>query len=172
MEWKQLVIDIFQQRSEVLGKALSGLTQGDLDYQPHPDSNNIGWLAWHLTRTQDKAIANIAGEEQLWMTEEWYSRFNRTPDPSDTGFGHSSEDVASFRSPDVETILEYHQAVLGRSKEYFGGVIGANLGQAFEHPKFHTVGARLVALINDNLQHVGQIAYLRGLLGGKGWLGV
>ena len=33
-----------------------------------------------------------------------------------------------------------------------------------------TVGVRIVSVLSDNLQHVGQVAYLRGLLKGKGWM--
>jgi len=32
-----------------------------------------------------------------------------------------------------------------------------------------TVGVRLVSVMADQLQHCGQIGYVRGLLKGKGW---
>ena len=172
MEWQQLVMDIYVRVSQVLEKALEGLTLDDLNQQPHPDCNSMGWLTWHLTRGQDRAIADFMGGEQLWVTGEWHTKFNRPPDPKDTGFGHSSQDLAEFKSPDVRTLLEYHHAVLERSKRYISNMSATDLNRELDNPKFPTVGIRLVANISDNLQHAGQVAYLRGLLKGKGWLGV
>ena len=172
MEWQQLIIDTFEQISQVLKKALDGLTVDDLNQQPHPDCNSIGWLAWHLTRSQDRAIADLMGEGQLWAKDNWHLRFNRPPDPSDTGFGHKLEDLAAFKSPDEQTLLAYHLAVLERTKHYISKLSETDLDRELGHPKFPTVGARLVAAISDDFQHAGQTAYVRGLLKGKGWLDV
>jgi len=117
-----------------------------------------------LTRVQDRIIADLAGEQQVWMKDEWYTRFNRTPDPSDSGSGHKSEDVAAFKSPDVATLLKYHRAVLEQSKRYLGGLSTTELERKIDHPVFPTVAAFLVTVLNDNIQHIGQVAYLRGLL--------
>ena len=175
MDWQELSIDGYGRVFQVLKKALSGLTQDDLNEQPHPDCNSMGWLAWHLTRVQDDHIADLMGEEQLWIKDGWYTRFNRAPAPKDIGFGHSSEEVAAFKSPDVETMLEYHSAVLERSKRYITGLSMADLNRELNEPWYQplpTVGVRLVSVMSDSLQHAGQIAYVRGLLKGKGWLGV
>lgn len=172
MEWQNLFIETLERVLQSLEKALANLSQNDLDEQPHRDCNSMGWLTWHLTRTQDRAIADITGEKQIWIEGGWYSKFNRAPDPADTGFGHKPEDVAAFRSPNVETLLAYHRAVLEQSKQYLGSISAADLGRKLHHPKFPTVGARLVSVLSDDLQHAGQVAYLRGLLKGKGWMDV
>ena len=170
MEWRQLIIDIYERISQVLERALEGLTQDDLNQQPNPDSNSMGWLAWHLTRVQDRAIADLTGEEQLWVKEEWHSRFDRPADPQDVGIGHSLEDLAVFRSPDVHILLAYHHAVLGRSKHYISNLSQTDLDREIDHPRYPKVGLRLVGIINDNLQNAGQVAYVHGFLKGKGWL--
>jgi hypothetical protein len=172
MEWQQLITDIYVRISQVLEKALEGLTLEDLNQQPHPDCNSMGWLTWHVTRGQDRVTADLMREEQLWVKDQWHAKFNRPPNPEDSGFGHSSEDVAAFKSPDVSTLLEYHHAVLERIKGYVSNLSATDLDRELNHPRFPTVGARLVANISDNLQHAGQVAYVRGLLKGKGWLGV
>jgi hypothetical protein len=172
MEWQQLIIDIYEQISQALERALDGLTRGDLDQQPRPDSNSMGWLAWHLTRAQDRAIAALMGVEQLWVRDEWHARFNRPPDPQDFGLGHNLEDLAVFQSPDVQTLLGYHHVVLERSKHYVRNLSETDLDRELDHPRYPTVKARLVGVISDNLQHAGQVAYVRGLLKGKGWLDV
>ncbi len=175
MEWQQLITDIFTRISQELERVLDGLTVDDLNQKPGADCNSIGWLAWHLTRSQDRNVGEVMGEEQLWIKSGWHARFNRAADPADTGFGHSSEDVAAFRSSDGKTLLAYHHAVLERSKDYINSKLSAaELATESESPTLatvNTVRARLVGVINDNLQHVGQAAYLRGLLKGRGWSG-
>lgn len=173
MEWQQLIIDGYERVPQVLEKALDGLTEDDLNQQPRADCNSIGWLTWHLTRVQDYHVADLIMEEQLWVKDGWYARFNRMPDLGDIGWGHTSEDVSAFRSPDIESLLAYHRAVLGRTKRYIATLSLADLDRELNEPWFQplpTVGVRLVSIISDSLQHAGQVAYLRGLLKGKGWL--
>ena len=175
MEWQQLIIDGYGRVLEKLEKAVDGLTQDDLNEQPHPDCNSLGWIIWHLTRVQDHHIADLMGEEQLWVRDGWHARFNRAPDPSDTGFDHSSEEVGTFQSPEVKTLLGYHRAVLERSKRYISTLATADLDRELNEPWFQplpTVGVRLVSVMSDDLQHAGQVSYIRGLLKGKGWSGV
>jgi hypothetical protein len=170
MKWQQLIIDSFEGVNQVLEKALEGLTLNDLNLQPRPDCNSMGWLTWHLTRAQDRAFSGLMGEEHLWIKDQWYAKFNRPPDAADTGYGHRPEDLAEFKSPNLQTLMEYHHAVLERTKQYVINISEAELDREIDHPRFPTVGARLVAVISDNLQHAGQVAYLRGLQKGKGWL--
>lgn len=174
MEWQELMIDSYGRILEILESALEGLTQDDLNVQPHSDSNSIGWLVWHLTRVQDDHVGGLMGEEQLWIKDEWHSKFNRAPDRKDIGFGHSSEEVSAFKSPDIEILLEYHRAVLERSKRYIHSLSEVELDRQLDEPWFQplpTVGVRLVSVMSDCLQHAGQVCYVRGLLKGKGWLG-
>lgn len=175
MEWQELIIDGYGRVLEVLEEALDGLTPDDLKEQPHPDCNSMIWLTWHLTRVQDDHIADLMGEGQLWITDGWHTRFNRAPDRKDIGFGHSSEDVAAFKSPNVETLLEYYRAVLERSRQYISNLSMADLDRELNEPWYQplpTVGVRLISVMSDCLQHAGQVSYLRGLLKGKGWMSV
>jgi len=175
MEWQLLITDLFVRISQELEKVLEGLTIDELNQRPAPDCNCIGWLAWHLTRSHDRNLSELTGKEQLWTSNGWYAKFNRPPDPSETGFGHSSEDTAAFRSPDSRTLLEYHHAVLEVAKGYISDILSEiELKRESKSPTLGTVVTvriRLVGVINDGLQHVGQVAYVRGLLKGKGWLG-
>ena len=171
MNWQQLMTDGYGRIMEVLQRALDGLTQEELDRRPDPDCNSIGWLAWHLTRVQDDHIADLEGEEQLWIRDGWCDRFGRPTDPSDVGWGHTPEQVAAFRSPDAETLLAYHGAVSERTKQFFATLSEADLDRELNEPRYQplpTVGVRIISVMSDNLQHAGQAAYLRGLFRGKG----
>jgi hypothetical protein len=88
-----------------LERTLDGLPEEDLAWQPNPDCNSIGWLVWHLTRAQDSVVSNILGEEQLWIKDGWHTKFGRPPEATDSGVGHTPQDLAAFKSPDSETLL-------------------------------------------------------------------
>ena len=172
MEWSDLLIDGYERILGSLERTLKELTGDDLNWQPSPDCNSIGWLIWHLTRLQDDHVAALMKEEQLWTRDGWHARYNRPPDPKDRGFGDSQEQVAAFRSPDVETMLSYYRAVLERSKGYFLTLSNADLARELDETRFKpvpTVGVRLISVLADSLQHAGQAAYVRGLRQGKGW---
>jgi len=172
MDWKELLSDGYGRILEQLSHALKGLTQADLNWQPKPDCNSIGWLAWHLTRQQDAQISDLMGEEQLWISEKWHSKFGRPADPAIAVSGDTPEQVAAFKSPDVKTLLGYQRAVLDRSRKYFAGLTQKELDRELDEPWFKplpTVGVRLISVMADCLMHAGQAAYVRGLRQGKGW---
>jgi len=173
MKWQQFITGVFERISQELERILAELTVEDLNELPNSDCNSIGWLAWHLTRSQDRMNQALFEEEQIWMKDKWYTKFNRSADPRDSGFGHSAEDVAAFKFPNNEILIGYHRAVLERSKHYLDSKLTeSDLDRELDNPKIPrmpTVSTRFVAVINDNLQHVGQMAYVRGLLRGRGW---
>ncbi len=174
MEWEQLITDIFMRISQEMEGVLDGLTVEEINQQPRSDCNSIAWLTWHLTRSHDRNMSEIAGKEQLWISDGWHARFNRPPNPTDTGYRHTTEEATAFRAPDSKTILEYHQAVLERIQDYVNNTLSENeLKRESKSPtlgKTITVRRRITGVICDALQHVGQAAYVRGLLKGKGWL--
>ncbi len=194
MQWQQLVIDGYKRVYEILDKALNGLTMDDLNESPRPDCNSIGWLTWHLTRELDYNMAGLSGLEQIWIKDKWYARFKRTPNPFDTGFsklGHSLEEVAAFKSPEVRTLLDYYSAALERLEQYVHTLSADDLDRKLDGPAWSyerkrrmrddietwyqpvpTLGMRLVTVLSECLQHAGQVAYVRGLLKGTGWLDV
>ena len=172
MEWNDLLTDGYGRIIEVLERVLKGLSQDDLKWQPSPDCNSIGWLAWHLTRQQDAQIASLMGEEQLWIKDTWHAKFDRPADLRDIGFGNTPEQVTAFKSPDIDTLLSYNRAVVERSKGYFNTLSNSDLDRELDEPRFQplpTVGVRLISIMDDSILHAGQAAYVRGLRQGRGW---
>jgi hypothetical protein len=173
MEWQDLIIDGFGRVLELLEPALEGLSQADLDHQPKADCNSIGWIVWHLTRVQDSQIADLTKEEQVWVKDKWYARFNRAADPVDTGSGHGPEEVAAFSSPPSPVLLEYYRATLEQTKRYLLTQSLSGLDRQLDEPWYQpppTLGVRIISVMADCLQHSGEVGYLRGLIKGKGWL--
>ena len=172
MDWQDLLKDGYDRIPQFIEHVLKGLKLEDLDWQPREDSNSIGWLVWHLTRQQDAQVASLMAEEQLWIQEEWYKKFGRDPDPEDSGFGHTPEQVMVFKSPDKQIFIDYLKAVVNRTKQYIETLSGNDLDRELNEPWFQplpTVGVRLISILDDSLLHAGQAAYVRGLKYGKGW---
>jgi uncharacterized damage-inducible protein DinB len=163
-----LLVESYDRLPELVRSAVDGLTPVQLVWAPAPGANTIGWLVWHLTRIQDDHIADILGQDQVWVAGGWAGRFGLDADPSNTGYGHSAEDVASVRPESAQALVEYYDAVAARTREMLTGVTESDLDrivdESWQPPV--TLGVRLVSVVNDDLQHVGQAAYLRGLLPG------
>jgi hypothetical protein len=112
------------------------------------------------------------GEEQLWISMGFHSRFNRPPDPHDSGFGQTPEQVGAFKFPGVSVLLDYAGAVVDRSISYFRRLSEEDLDRELDEPQYSplpTVGVRLISILEDSQLHAGQAAYIRGLIEGYGW---
>jgi len=173
MDWHDLVLDGYNRIFELLDPALQGLCRDDLDRQPKPESNPIGWTVWHLARGQDAQVADLSGGEQLWLKDGWHKKFKRPADAEDTGYGHTPAEVAAFKSPSAAVLLEYCRAVVAASQRYLKSLPVKELDRVLDEdyqPK-PTVGVRIVSIMADSLGHAGEAAYIRGLLKADDWLG-
>ena|SRR5712691_3785113 len=172
MDCKDLLIDGLGRVEENMRMTLDGLSAEQLAFRPAEHANSIGWLAWHLTRVQDDHVSELAGRPQAWVADGWHARFGKAADPSDTGFGYGPDQVASLRPDGSQVLLEYYAAVHQRSLEYLEKVSCDDLDRIID-PNWDppvTAGVRLVSVVDDCAQHVGQMAYIRGLIEGRKWL--
>jgi hypothetical protein len=162
-----LLVELYDRIPPLARDAVDGVDLDRLTEPPAPGTNTIAWLVWHLTRVQDHHIAELLDTDQLWVTGDWARRCGLAPDPTNTGYGHSAKDVATVRPERPDVLLEYLDAVAGRTRTMLAGLVPADLDRIVDRrwdPPV-TLGVRLVSVADDCLQHVGQAAYVRGLLG-------
>jgi hypothetical protein len=161
----ELLVDAFGRIQGMVHRAVAGLTPSDLAFRPDPEANSIAWLVWHLARIQDDHIADVAGTEQVWVAERWVDRFGLPFAPDATGYGQSSDEVGAVRAG-VDELLGYSDAVHAQTVGFVSGLRPADLDrivdESWDPPV--TLGVRLVSVVNDNMAHAGQAAYVRGLL--------
>lgn len=161
----ELLVEAFQRIRDELHPAVNGLSPDELAFRPEAESNSIAWLAWHLTRIQDDHVAGLDGSEQVWIANGWMERFGLPLDPFDTGYGHDPDTVAKVTA-DASSLLGYYEDVHGKTVDYISTLGEADLARVIDaswDPPV-TVSIRLVSVIADDLQHVGQAAYVRGIL--------
>ncbi|MFD7704760.1 DUF664 domain-containing protein [Streptomyces caelestis] len=166
MHAKDVLIDGHSRIREEVHAVVGGLGPDDLDARPFEGANSIAWLVWHLTRVQDDHVADAFGLEQVWFSQDWVKRFGLDLPRHDTGYGHSAAQVAEVRVGSGELLTGYYDAVHEQTREALRGLTAADLERVVDErwdPPV-SLGVRLVSVLSDDLQHVGQAAYVRGLL--------
>ncbi|PXY37170.1 hypothetical protein DI005_36850 [Prauserella sp. PE36] len=162
----ELLKDAFGRIREEVHAAVDGLTGEQLAHRVDKDANSIAWLVWHLTRVQDDHVADVAGLDQVWTAKGWADRFGLPFPAGDIGYGHSSADVAKVRVGSPQLLVDYHDAVCEQTIGYVEGLSDDDLevvvDENWDPPV--TLGVRLVSVIGDDLQHVGQAAFVRGIV--------
>jgi hypothetical protein len=86
--------------------------------------------------------------------------------------GWDSAKVAAWEAPSKDILFGYATAVRAATKAYLESLTEEGLAKQVPFPALPntvSIGDALGVLLNDNLSHGGQIAYLRGYYGGMGW---
>jgi hypothetical protein len=164
MSSADLLVDAFGRVQEAVHATVDGLAPELLGERVEA-SNSIAWLLWHLTRVQDDHVADAAGTEQVWTAGGWARRFDLPFDDDETGYAMSSEQVAQVRAP-AELLAGYHDAVHDATVAYVTGLGDDDLARVVDTRWDPPVplAVRLVSVVEDDLQHVGQAAFLRGIV--------
>jgi hypothetical protein len=163
-----LLTDGFGRIRENVADVLDGLTPEQLSYRLDADANPVSWLIWHLTRVQDDHVADAFGVTQVWSADGWARRFGLPADTMAHGYGQTPEQVATFSAATAAADLlgEYHEAVHAQTVKLIADVSDGDLDRIVDKrwtPPV-TLGVRLVSVMDDDMQHVGQAAFVRGVV--------
>ncbi len=160
-----ILVDSFERVHEELPGLLEGLDEDALHWRADADANPLAWLVWHLTRVQDDHVAGVVGLDQAWTSQGFAERFGLPFPVEDVGYGQSSEDVSAFRAS-AQDLLDYHAATHELTVRILTSMDAAAyervVDERWDPPV--TAAVRLVSVVNDVTQHLGQAAFLRGLL--------
>jgi Protein of unknown function (DUF664) len=162
----EILVDAFSRIREVVHQVVNGLTPDELAFRVDGKANSIAWLVWHLTRIQDDHVADVAQTEQVWTAGGWATRFGLPFDPSATGYGHGTDDVAAVQVRSGGLLTGYYDAVHDRTIRYVERLTDADLARIVDRSWDPPVslGVRLVSVISDDLQHAGQAAFIAGVV--------
>jgi uncharacterized damage-inducible protein DinB len=82
------------------------------------------------------------------------------------GYGHTPDQVETITVDSAEVLTAYYDAVHERTIRYVATLTDADLPRivdtSWDPPV--TLAVRLVSVIDDDLEHAGQAAYLRGMI--------
>ena len=172
---QEILRDSFTRLIEHVDELTGGLTDELATYRPIPQANSIAWLVWHSARVQDVQVCGIANtladgrsdkprSEDLWTLGGWVDRFGLDLPRDDTGYGHGPDEVAKVTAP-AELLAGYYHAVHDMTLQFVETMSDEDLGAVVDrhwNPPV-TASARIVSIIDDCAQHLGQAAYVRGM---------
>ena len=149
-----------------LKEKLDGLIEAETRWQASLDSNSIQWLVWHMARVEDSWMNNnIAGGESVWNTGGWAAKTGIIYDNS--GYGQSADDVRAMPDSNMSDLVQYYDAVRSAAFKVIDGTNDEDMDNVF------TRGGRSVTwswilghVIVEESQHLGQVAFVRGLIRG------
>jgi hypothetical protein len=161
---RDLLRDAFTRLIEHVESLTDDLSDTTAAFRPTPDANSIAWLIWHSARVQDAQVADIARVEQVWTSDGWVDRFGLDLPRGDTGYGHSADDVAKVQAS-ADLLAGYYRAVHAMTLDYVTTIDADELGRIVDtrwDPPV-TASVRLVSVVDDCAQHLGQAAYVLGV---------
>ncbi|MBI2830585.1 MAG: DinB family protein [Chloroflexi bacterium] len=146
-------------------RATDGLSPAELSWRPGPECNSIGIIIFHAARSEDQFVqTRIQGKPQVWESEKWHEKLNLPA--SERGSGYNAEQLAAFPVPPLKDLIAYGEAVRARTADFVKSATPGALDRVISSgPPFGdtTVGAMLGLVVVHLAQHVGEIAYLRGV---------
>ncbi|HIY66511.1 MAG TPA: DinB family protein [Candidatus Agrococcus pullicola] len=142
------------------------LTPEAINAHPGGHDNSIAWLLWHTGREIDAQTAALSGDEQVWEQRGFDRRFGLGELGAGIGYGHSPDQARALVVDDAELLLEYLAAATDALVSYINELEDAQLGEVIDdsYDPPITRGVRLVSIIDDASQHIGQAAYASGML--------
>ena len=146
--------------------AVKGLSAEALNAHPGGHPNSIAWLLWHAGRQMDMQLSTLNGQPQVWEAQGFRERFNLGELGDTIGYGHTPEQARSIVVADSALLVEYLVATGEALAAYAQTLSEADLSEVIDRSWTPAVtrGVRLVSLIDDAAQHVGQAAYAAGIL--------
>jgi hypothetical protein len=166
---------------DFIGRALDALQQqyyrvleGLTDAEPCPNANSIGFIFWHVTRVEDRLVVHFAqGKPEVYIRDGWHQRWGITSET--TGLEYPPEQVANFPIPELAEMQTYFEAVRKETRTYLKSLDANGFedrpprtpypesSRAVAFFRNFTVGHIFCQLIGEANQHLGQVAYIRGL---------
>jgi hypothetical protein len=171
-------LELMKQRSrlthEQILKVVDGLTEEQLAWRPTPRAHSMGWTVWHLARSADAFAAQATESEQIWARERLAAAWE-LPEAlvGSNGLGTGVDDVtaATLRPPSRDALLDYTRRSFAALDEVVTalderGIARERATLFFDEPA--PLGRALIASIGHDNRHLGELEYLKGLLGLRG----
>ena len=107
--------------------ALDGLSEEELYKQPNNQCNSIGWLLWHLARSEDGLVSEMDQSPEIWAEQGVNEKFGM--DAEETGEGQRPEEISAFRAPSIDDLKSYWHAAEEKASCYFSVAGTGRYGQ-------------------------------------------
>ena len=160
-----LLIDFLDRVRDTAHQVLDDTPDHDLATPPAPGTNTVAWLVWHLTRGLDEQVAEVFGHETVWEAGGWRERMGLPLPAGAHGYGMTFDEVLLVQAS-ADDLRGYLDAAFTAAEEAVRPLTDADLDRVVDEswdPPV-TLAVRLVSVVDDCTQHVGQAAYASGIL--------
>ena len=145
------------------------LTDEQLAWRPAPNAHSIGWTLWHIARADDNAQRDLTGRTTtVWKERGYRDRWGFSSDKM-----NKMEDAAAAAMPlpAKDALLEYVGAVFAATDAAVTAVDESRFGDEVESGFFGrkaAVGEICLSILSHDGRHLGEMEYIKGLLGLRG----
>ena len=149
---------------------VSNLERDQLTWRAGPEANPVGFLIWHVFRTEDRYVRMLTGQEETYTADGWNAKWP-LPDTITgeraaltTGNSWTSDEVGAFDVPPLDELLSYGATVRARAMDMVHGLDPDALDQVPnpERPEWVTA-TYLRSMITHEFGHQQQMDYIVGL---------
>jgi len=151
-------------------EAIEDLDDEQFHFKPLDKGNHIAFILWHLVRTEDTVINFFLQKKNtVWNEEGWDEKLGM--DPRAQGTGMTAEQSAEIKIKNLGDFSAYMTNVFKSTEGYLEELRDEDLDVVHDLPM---MGKRSLYEVigGTGLQHasshLGEIYYVRGLLGLKG----
>ncbi|HLZ47322.1 MAG TPA: DinB family protein [Candidatus Limnocylindria bacterium] len=144
-------------------KLVADLNDEQLAWRPTPTAHSIGWTLWHVARGDDNFQRDLTGRS-IWKDGGYGARWGH-PDRM-----NKMEDsaAAAMPLPAKDDLLGYVRAVFAATDAAVATIDEARFGEEIESGFMSgrvAVGASLIAQVGHDARHLGEMEYIKGLIG-------
>ena len=166
MDFRDILKSQMAEYMEYLELALQDLTPEERRFQPTPESNHIDFIVWHMARVEDTLFNRaILRRADLWEREGWGDKLGINEEGN--GYRFSAEQATGIPALSIDVLMEYYTSVRTEFFDYIDSLTEEDLvGLPNPRRPEFPVGETLKHIVVEEAQHVGQIAYIRGMLRG------
>ena len=171
-------LELAKQRSkmtrELVLKVVDGLSDEQLAWRPTPRAHSMAWTLWHLARCADKFAAQVGNREEIWTREGLAAKWGLAEilfGSNGLGTGVDDEIAATLRPPAKDPLVDYARrsfAALDAVVDRFDGEAVAREQTTFYFDEPAAIGRAFVNSIAHENRHLGELEYVKGLLGFRG----
>ena len=173
MELLEFATEMFKEYAGRLYGYLDGLTEDELNWRPNAETNSIAFIMWHTARVEDRWFQIFCQDKpDLWTSGRWFEKL--AMDENQSAVGLPADDLASFPHLTMENLKSFFEAVRAETRTYLSSIGPDDLeaspgrspfGGSAANNRFaqFTIQRMFRQLIQEEIQHLGQIGMLRGL---------
>ena len=167
-DFKDAVKSGLDEYLEALKKAVDGLTPAELGWQPTLASNSISWIVWHMARVEDRWVNRVLRSDvELWIRDGWHEKFGMSKEAH--GYGETEAQVRAMPEMAMSDLLVYFDAVRHSTLAYLEQMTSADIEDSYAHPRLTGITGSWILghILVEESQHLGQVAYIRGMIRGQ-----